>query len=104
MESKDNQPKTKNQKNDMTTQSFNHMEVFTCRMALRMAAQSKGKMHLTNPVLVRRTATRLLTAIGVQGITNRTRWETLHATFEATFGVQIDEQDAQRKAEVAKAN
>lgn len=88
MESKDTQPKHTH----MTTQSFNHMEVFTCRMALRLASESKGKMHLTNPVLVRRTATRLLTAIGVQGITNRTRWETLHQTFEATFGVQIDEQ------------
>lgn len=103
MESKDTKHQP-NPKNNMSTQSFNSMEVFTCRMALRMAAESKGKMHLTNPRLVRRSATRLLTAIGVQGVTNRTRWETLHQTFEATFGVQMDEQDAQRKAEVAKAN
>jgi len=78
------------------SQSFNKIEVITCRMALKMAAKSKGKMHLTNPVLVRRSATRLLTAIGVEGITSRTRWETLHNTFEATFGVQLDEEKASR--------
>lgn len=88
----------------MTTQTFNRLEVFTCRMALRLAAESKGKMHLTNPVLVRRSATRLLTAIGVQGITNRTRWETLHKAFEASFGVQMDEQEAAEKAEVQSQN
>jgi len=78
------------------SQSFSQIELITCRMALKMAAKSKGKMHLTNPVLVRRSATRLLTAIGVEGITSRTRWETLHNTFEATFGVQLDEEKASR--------
>ncbi len=80
----------------MKTTTLNMLQVITCRMALKMAAQSNGKMHLTNPVLVRRTATEMLTAIGVKGITNRTRWQTLFDAFEATNGKELDAEKAEQ--------
>lgn len=75
--------------------TFNQMQVFTTRLALRAWKESNGTMHLTNPRIVKRSAVSLLNAIGVP-VTNRTRWETLFQQFEATFGVQMDEQDALR--------
>ena len=80
----------------MKTQEFPYLQVITCRMALKMAAESNGKMHLTNPVLVRRIATQMLTALGVQGVTNRTRWKTLHDAFEATIGKELDAEKAEQ--------
>ena len=89
-------PNPKNQtKPKMKTQEFPYLQVITCRMALKMAAESNGQMHLTNPVLVRRIATQMLTALGVQGVTNRTRWKTLHDAFEATIGKELDAEKAE---------
>ena len=75
--------------------SFNYMQVFTTRLALRSWKQSNGQMHLTNPRLVKRSAVELLAAMGYP-VTSRTRWETLHTWFEESFGKQMDEQEAQR--------
>jgi len=87
-----------------TETSFNRLEIITCRMALKMAAESKGKMHLTNPALVRRSATRLLTAAGWDGINSRTKWELLHKAFEQSFGVPLDDEAAAEKAATLEKN
>ena len=71
------------------------MQVFTTRLALKTWKESEGRMHLTNPAIVKRSAVSLLTALGYPA-TNRTRWETLYTWFEESFGKQMDEQEAQR--------
>lgn len=76
--------------------SFNYMQVFTTRLALRSWKESNGQMHLTNPRLVKRSAVSLLSTLGYP-VTARTRWETLYNLFEESFGKQMDEQEAQRK-------
>ena len=83
------------QKNKME-KTFNYMQVFTTRLALRSWKESEGKMHLTNPTIVKRSAVSLLASIGYPA-TARTRWETLYNWFEESFGKQMDEQEALRK-------
>ena len=68
------------------------MQIFTLRMGLRTVVQSEGRMHLTNPVLVRRCANLWLTKVGFK-VTNRTRWATLLEMFESTIGKAMDEAD-----------
>ena len=75
--------------------TFNYMQVFTTRLALRSWKESEGKMHLTNPRIVKRSAVSLLNAIGYPA-TARTRWQTLYTWFEESFGKQMDEQEALR--------
>lgn len=75
--------------------SFNYMQVFVTRQALQAWKQSEGRMHLTNPTIVKRSAVSLLTAIGYPA-TTRTRWETLYTWFEESFGKQMDEREAER--------
>lgn len=75
--------------------TFNYMQVFTTRLALRSWKESNGQMHLTNPRLVKRSAVSLLSSLGYPA-TARTRWETLYNWFEESFGKQMDEQEAQR--------
>jgi len=75
--------------------SFNYMQVFVTRQALQTWKKSEGRMHLTNPATVKRSAVSLLTAIGYPA-TARTRWETLYTWFEESFGKQMDEQNAER--------
>ena len=80
------------------------MQVITCRMALKVAEESNGKMHLTNPVLVRKTATQMLTAVGVQGITPRTKWKTLFDVFEQTIGKELDKEDKAEQDQATDTN
>ena len=68
------------------------MQIFTLRMGLRTVVQSEGRMHLTNPRLVRRCAIHWLTLVGFK-VTNRTRWATLLEMFEASIGKAMDEAD-----------
>lgn len=73
------------------------MQLFTLRMGLRTVAESNGRWHLTNPVLVRRCALHWLTKAGFK-VTTRTRWATLNQMFESTFGKVMDEIDKEAAA------
>jgi hypothetical protein len=76
----------------ITLTQSDRFQLFTLRMGLRTAVQSEGRMHLTNPVLVRRCANHWLTLVGFK-VTNRTRWATLLEMFESTIGKAMDEAD-----------
>lgn len=64
------------------------LQIFTCYLGLKVAAQSDGKMHLTNPRLVRSAALYWLGRVGIKA-TNRTRWQTLFDAFKAAFAEVI---------------
>lgn len=68
------------------------LQLFTLRQGLRMVVRTEGRMHLTNPVLVRRCAIHWLTQVGFK-VTNRTRWATLLEMFEGSLGKMLDEAD-----------
>lgn len=74
----------------ITITSTDRIALVSLRHALRMAHQSNGQMHLTRPVLVRNAAKVWLGKVGME-VTSRTRWATLHAAFESTFGAALDE-------------
>jgi hypothetical protein len=68
------------------------IQLFTIRQALRMVVRTEGRMHLTKPALVRRATLSWLSQVGSKA-NNRTKWATLLAEFEATFGKAMDEAD-----------
>lgn len=70
--------------------SSNRIQLFTLRQGLRMVVKTEGRMHLTNPVFVRRCANHWLTQVGFK-VTNRTRWATLLEMFEGSLGKAMDE-------------
>jgi hypothetical protein len=76
----------------ITLTQSDRFQLFTLRMGLRTVVQSEGRMHLTNPRLVRRCAIHWLTLVGFN-VTNRTRWATLLEMFESTIGKAMDEAD-----------
>lgn len=64
------------------------LQIYTCYLGLRTAAESKGQMHLTNPRIVRSCAIHWLGKVGIKA-TSRTRWETLLTAFRAAFAEVI---------------
>jgi hypothetical protein len=72
----------------LTLTQGDRLQLFMTLQGLKVASESKGQMHLTNPRLVRASAIRWLDKVGVKA-TSRTRWETLHATFKQIFGEVI---------------
>ena len=71
-------------------QPSDRIQLFTLRQGLQMVVRTEGRMHLTNPVLVRRCAIHWLTQVGFK-VTNRTRWATLLEMFEGSLGKAMDE-------------
>jgi hypothetical protein len=64
------------------------LQIFTCYQGLKVAAESDGKMHLTNPRLVRNAATHWLGRVGIKA-GPRTPWKTLYWNFASAFGEVI---------------
>jgi hypothetical protein len=73
-------------------QPSDRIQLFTLRQGLQMVVRTEGRMHLTNPVFVRRCAIHWLSQVGFK-VTNRTRWATLLEMFESTIGKAMDEAD-----------
>lgn len=82
----------------ITLSHADRIQLFTLRQALRLVVKTEGRMHLTNPAIVRRAALVWLAKVGSKANT-RTRWATLLSEFEATFGRAMDEAKAQEEGQ-----
>lgn len=66
------------------------IQIVTLLHALKTAVRTQGRMHLTNPVHVRRCALNILAPLGYP-VSNRTKWLTLLWWTQRSFRATLDE-------------